>query len=329
MNRDGLQQVRERIKEFYLLDHAKKELASRTDSQRASIRAYYDAAARRLAVARDLRSPDETPAAVTLYRQGGLLLALAYLAANEPQSGLDALTPDAVVRMLDAALDDQDAKNRPELEQIKHALLSSDPLESDRLAVEEAARRAEELEAATRWLESLVDPRSPRELERSRIARWAGTAALAIGSVLLVIMWVTAPPNIAKGKIATGSAAMFETNPSGVVDGSKSGTYGFHSVEEDAAWVSIDLARSYTLTKVMVYGRGDGHTELSVPLAFETSEDGASFQQVTSRGTPFGEADPWSIEPTTPLRARFLRFRKLARGYLVLSEIEAYGKKAR
>jgi hypothetical protein len=278
-------------------------------------------------VARDLRAPNETPAAVTLYRQAGLLLALAFLAAKEPKAGLEALAPESVLEKLDTALAAGGMGDVSELERVKRTLLTSDLLESDRLSAEEAASRAEELDLATRWMQSLVDPRSPRELKKARILRFATTVAVALASLIALIMWILAPTNLAKGKPAAASSVMFSTNPSGIVDGLKSGTYGFHSSDEDAAWVSVDLGQSYLLKKVSVYGRGDGHTELSVPLALEVSDDGVSYHQVAATSALFGEGDPWVVKLGS-VPARFVRLRKLAHGYLVLSEVEVYGKKA-
>ncbi len=328
MNREALNQLRDRIREYYLLEQAERHLAALTDSQRTNVRAYYDAAERRLAVARDLRSPQETPAAVTLYRQGGLLLALAILAAKEPKSGLEGLAPQSILDKLRAALVEGGAQEPAHLEPIQRVLLSSDPLESDRLAAEEASNRADELDEAMRWMTSLVDARSPGELKRSRILRLATTIAAFVVCVVVLIAWATAPKNVARGKPAAASSVMFSTNPSGIVDGSKSGTYGFHSGEEAEAWASIDLGAKYALTKVAVYGRGDGHSELSIPLAFEISDDGTSYRQVTTRTAQFSESDPWVIEPAS-VEARFVRLRKLAHGYLVLSEVEVFGKKAK
>ncbi len=325
MNRHAIHHLRDRIGEFYRLENAERHLTALSDSQRKSIRAYYDAAERRLSVARDLRGPNETPAAVTLYRQGGLLLALAFLASKEPKDDLDELAPEFVFQKLDSALSEGGLRDAAELDRIKRTLLPSDPLDADRLSADEAASRAEELELATTWMKSLVDPRSPRELKTSRILRLATTVGVALAAIAMLLAWALAPSNIAKGKPATSSSVMFSTNPSGVVDGSKSGSYGFHSGDEDAAWVAIDLGKAYALNKVVIFGRGDGHTELSVPAALEVSDDGANYRQIATRSEAFSESDPWVVKPSS-LVARFVRVRKLAHGYLVLSEVEAYGK---
>ena len=81
-NRTASQSIREGVREFFLLERAEQKIASLDGSQRDIVRNYYDAGNRRLNVAQDLRGPVQTPAALTLYRQGMHFLALAYLASH-------------------------------------------------------------------------------------------------------------------------------------------------------------------------------------------------------------------------------------------------------
>jgi hypothetical protein len=207
-------------------------------------------------------------------------------------------------------------------------LLSSDPLELDRLPVEEAGRKAEELEIATDWLARLFDPRSPREFKVLRVLRLAVAALCALGLLVALGSWAFAPKNLARGKPATSSSTMFATMPAGVVDGSKNGTYGFHSAIEDSPWWAVDLGQNYDVTRIKVFGRGDGVNDQSIPLSLEVSTDGDAYRQIGIRAEPFSESDPWVVK-TGPLVTRYIRLKTLRHSYLVLGEVEVNGKKAK
>jgi hypothetical protein len=79
---------------------------------------------------------------------------------------------------------------------------------------------------------------------------------------------------------------------------------------------------------VNVFGRGDGYYDQSIPLSLEASDDGDTYRAVAQRDTPFSADDPWLIKPID-LVARFIRLRTLRRSYLVLGEVEVYGRKAK
>jgi len=324
-SRKNLSLIREQVREFFLLEDAERQLSSLTNSQRANIRAYYDAAERRLAVARDLRGPSETPSAVTLYRERGLFLALALIAGKDADCDLGSLTPESVLLKLEGALANNGVKPVPELEKIRSVLLSSDPLELERLTANEAAQRAEELDTTTHWLQTLVDPCLPRDLKLSRVTRLTTVIAGAVAILAALVAWVAAPSNLAKDKSATSSSAAYKTAPAAAVDGSKVGNYGFHSADEESPWLAIDLGKTYVVTKVKVFGRGDPINDQSVPLALEASDDGDIYRQIETRSRPFSASDPWIVEPPS-VAVRFIRLRTLRRSYLVLNEVEVYGR---
>jgi hypothetical protein len=135
------------------------------------------------------------------------------------------------------------------------------------------------------------------------------------------------PKSVAKGKPAVSSSTMFGTLPAAAVDGSKSGAYGFHSGLEDSPWLSIDLGRRYAITGIKVYGRGDGIYDQSIPLALEVADDDASYRALATRTEPFSADDPWVLRPAGVV-ARFVRLRTMRKSYLVLGEVEVFGKKA-
>jgi hypothetical protein len=118
-------------------------------------------------------------------------------------------------------------------------------------------------------------------------------------------------------------------DPSAVVDGVKDGRFGFHSVEQDPAWLAIDLGGPCAIRRVKVYGRGDCCHDQSIPLALEASDDGVAYTVIAERSKPFSEEEPWIVRLRDPVRARFLRLRTERRTYLVLSEVEAFGSRVR
>jgi F5/8 type C domain len=313
------------IREFFLLERAERRSSAFNASQRETIRALVDAANRRLPVARDLRGPSGAPVALTLYQQAGRFLAVALLVSKDAQLDPRALPHEEVVQKLEAVLAADGLAPSVELARVKPLLGSSDPLELDRLPTEEADQVAEDFESATRWLSRLVDPRSPKELKSLRFLRVAVGVACAIALLALLGRWAFSPKNLARGKpTASSSAPMFSTTSDGVVDGSKNGTYGFHSSLEDSPWLSIDLGRNYDIGRIKVYGRGDNVNDQSIPLALELSGDGSAYRQVATRNEPFSESEPWVIAPPPPLAARFIRLRTLRKSYLVLGEVEVF-----
>jgi hypothetical protein len=93
---------------------------------------------------------------------------------------------------------------------------------------------------------------------------------------------------------------------------------------EDSPWLSIDLGRAFAITRVKVFGRGDGYYDQSIPLALEVSDDGTTYQQIALRNDPFSEYDPWVVRPSA-LVTRYLRLRTMRHSYLVLGEVEVNG----
>lgn len=323
----NLNSVRNKVREALLLEKAEQYSASMTDTQRASMRAYTEAAVRRLTVARDIRGTAQTPVALELYRQGSYFYVLAYLASKDPTFDIGTSTPESAYRKLEEVLERDAAGPPAEFARAKPFLLSTDALGPDRMPTDQGEQSAQDLEQTTRWLSRLFDVRSPKELKIARVLRVSIVAASALAIVVYFFMWLLAPKNLAKGRPAVASgAAMFSTVPAGAVDGSKSGQYGYHSALEESPWLSVDLGRHYAISSVKVYGRGDGYYDQSIPLALEVSEDGATYRQIAERTEPFSASDPWVVKPTG-VTAQFVRLHTMRHSYLVLGEVEVYGSK--
>jgi hypothetical protein len=320
-----IERAREGIREFFLLQHAEKQSEVRSTSQREAIRLYHEAANRRISVAQDLRGPIQTPAALSLYQQGSLFFALAYLLNEDETLDPRNLTPEETFRKLEGAIAADGLTPPNEFRSARPMLVASDPLELDRATPEEADRRIEELSVVAGWLSRLVDPRSPREIKTARIARVTVGAVIGLALIVTLVTQIFAPKNLGRYRVATASSEGFSTTASGAVDGSRSGGYGFHSQLEDSPWLSIDLGRAHAITRIEVFGRGDGHYDQSLPLVLEISDSGAEYDQVASRMEPFSASEPWVIKPEPPLVTRYVRLRTARRSYLVLSEVEVYG----
>jgi hypothetical protein len=324
-NRTAFQSAREGVREFFLLERAEQKLAELDVSRREAVRNYYEAGNRRLNVAQDLRGPVQTPAALTLYRQGTHFLALAYLMSRS-NANIDpaAVGPEDAFQELDRALQADGAEVPAAYHRARPILVSSDPLDLDRLDADESGRCVEELEATSRWLAGLVDARSPAELKWMRVFRIGVVVAGAVALLVMLVLRLIAPKNFALDKPATASSYMFGTVAAGAVDGAKNGTYGYHSLIEDSPWLSIDLGRPIAISKIKVFGRGDGYYDQSIPLALEVSDDGATYLQIAQRSEPFSEYDPWIVQPTA-LVTRHLRLKTMRHSYLVIGEVEVNG----
>lgn len=314
------------LREFFLLERAERDNAELTVSQRECVRTYYDAALRRLSVADGIRGPGQTAVALSLYREAWLYLSSAVLASRDATADVRSLAPEQAWERLESALATGGIVAPPELEAAKPVLIAPDPLAIDRLGAEEASQAAEGLEISLRWLSRLVDARLPRALKVTRVARIAAAVTSAVVLLVSIAVWVSAPSNVALHKATRSSAPAYNTAPEGAVDGEKNGSFGFHSVEEESPWLTINLGRPHTIARVKVFGRGDGYNDQSIPLALEVSDDGASFRKLAERTEPFSEAEPWVVEVTSVV-ARFVRLRTERHSVLVLSEVEVYGRK--
>jgi hypothetical protein len=324
-----LHRTRAQMREFFLLERAARASLDLTDSQREAIGVLVHAAQRRRQVARNLADPTYRPVALSLYREACRLLVQACLAAkgDDGQSG-DAPGPQADLRRLDALFQASQVAVPAAFTRANPLLLSPDPLAPDGLPAGEARQLVADFDQATGFLLGLVELRSPRQLTIVRAARLFAGAACALAVLVATGIGVFAPrKNLARGKPAVASSVMLDTAAAGAVDGSKGGKYGFHSALEPRPWLSIDLEKKYAISRVKVYGRGDEHNAQSIPLVLEASDDGATYRQIAVRTEPFSSIAPWTF--TGPaFVGRFIRLRTQHRSYLVLGEVEVFGRAA-
>ena len=308
------------IREFFLLERTQARIARWTEPQRQSMRAYHDAATRRMQVARHLQTPELIPVSLSLYRESIFMFALGLMVSRKDDADVAKVDGQAVLDLICAALNGSGFSTRSHLESLQSTLMASEPLASDRLAPEAAIRARDDLDAVTRWLSTLLETRSQRQVRQARLRRLAAVSACGIA----LLYWILAPHNLAIDKPVRSSVPTYDTAPVGAVDGEKNGRFGFHSTIEDSPWLTIDLRRKHRISSIKVFGRGDCCFDQSVPLALEVSDDGNSFQTIDERKTAFSESDPWLVEPSG-LSTRFVRLRTERRSVLVLSEVEVNG----
>jgi hypothetical protein len=156
--------------------------------------------------------------------------------------------------------------------------------------------------------------------------RVLGAAALAVALLVAAGFSLYEPENLARDKPAEASSSAFDTKPRGAVDGFRYGQLGFHSREEKQPWLRIDLGGMRSLRGVTAFGRADCCFNQSLPLVLELSRDGEHFEPVARRVTPFSQFEPWEAKLYPPPEARYVRLRSEKRGFLVLSEVEVYGR---
>jgi len=328
VTRTLLAEIRGNVREFFLLEQAERQSSKFTASQRKSVRAHYDAAKRRLFAAKTLCEPSDAPSGLLLYREAWFCLTRAILLSDDEHVDVVQLSPDIALAKLARALEGRNLTVPPDVEYAKGLLIAADPLAFDRLSAEEAARNVDAIDAATLWLFGLVEARSPRQLKRTRVTRQALTAVFACALALSMAMRVFAPKDLALHKPVQATPAGYETTANGAVDGEKNGRFGFHSEETDSPFLRIDLEKVFSVKTIKVFGRGDCCFDQSIPLALEVSTDGVSFRKIAERTVPFSEADPWVVDAGA-LVTRFVRLRVERRAYLVLGEVEVYGKLAK
>jgi F5/8 type C domain len=166
-------------------------------------------------------------------------------------------------------------------------------------------------------------------------------------AVLLLAYALFSDKNIALGKTVTASsiggfspeALPQKGRLSRMVDGNvlerwavgvmtAHGLYAGGTEREMHPWITVDLGRTRTINKVVVYNRADccwGAAD--IPLSLQLSSDNQTFETVATRDTEFKDDFPWR-QPVGGRKARYVRLWSPAETpkEIVLSEIEVYGR---
>lgn len=154
----------------------------------------------------------------------------------------------------------------------------------------------------------------------------------ALGSAPSKIVDLARPgADIARGKTATQSSRNRRwsrtDDAQGAVNGKVTGSYGFHTDEDDIPWWQVDLGAPAALEEVMIFNRlGAGQHRAYQFVLKVGADDSALYEVHRQDGSPFGGADG------TPARiklagetARYVRIELPHAGYLHLDAVEVYG----
>jgi hypothetical protein len=299
MLREAFSATVERVRELFLAGPAQPPEAR---VEQSLIRSKLMAARLRLKPAQRLFESGETVAGLVLYRDAGRLIW--------------GCVPELLVlaqRPIPPALERQEA------------LLSSPDTELlDRMSLNEAVSTADDLDEGLRWAMEALDRPTDGQRRLRRRLRWMVLSLVILLFIAVGVGWLRRLPNLALGRPTAASGVAFGTTPEAAVDGVRYGWLGFHSNGPASAWWSVDLGQAYTLDRVEAYGRADCCFDQSVPLQLEVSLDGKQYRSIAKRSELFSQSDPWVI-PGGEV-ARFIRFRTLRKTFLVLGEVEVYGR---
>lgn len=174
----------------------------------------------------------------------------------------------------------------------------------------------------------LLAQMEPRSLGIIRVTRALRLSAVALGALYILYLLgarLWRGENLALRAQASASSQLEGTiDARGVINGKVENTFGVHTQKEADPWVRLDFGAERTIKQVIVYPRGDGYANESLPLILESSSDGQVFSAIATRRDPFTQQTPWVVKSS--ISARYLRIHRNSFGYISLSEIEAYAR---
>jgi len=130
-------------------------------------------------------------------------------------------------------------------------------------------------------------------------------------------------PTAAGKKIAPAEDAR------GGCDGVKTGRWGFHTENEPNPWWQVDLGRSTSIDRVVLYNRCDSTAARTARIMILLSADGRTFQQAYQHDghTFYGYTDKKPLVVSLHgAPARYLRLQLPGKSYFHLDEVEVYSR---
>lgn len=119
-------------------------------------------------------------------------------------------------------------------------------------------------------------------------------------------------------------AILPEEDAAGAVDGQITGSFAFHTAEDEEPFWQVDLEAVESIQRVVIYNTGHA-PERALRLALLLSEDGTRWREVYRHdGTPFvgaGDSEPLTV-PLAGTRARYVRIALPGRTWLHLDEVQ-------
>jgi hypothetical protein len=251
--------------------------------------------------------------AMVLYREAcRWLLASMHVAAEEPALG-------SLLARASTAL--------PELGLAPPARAVADTLAFDPAtfsALTEGEQRAR-AHAVQGWLGTLLER---QELTHGAALRLRFERGVRVGALAIVVATFTTAgvlgviaarrgPDLAAGKPWRASSSFEQCHPEQRWCAGARTTIFFHTQQDPAPWLEIDLESVQRISRVEVTNRSDYGPERAVPLLIELSSDGVKYWPVASRAIVFTQWDA----TFPPRSARYVRLTVQRPSYFHLERV--------
>lgn len=319
--------VSRQLRDAVMLKRSEAVVRAYAPGQQAMIRRLHAAAMTRMAWTDDTTDTRYAPAAVAIHRETVRFLISAVLLSQDATLDGAPLELGPGARKLEELVHAGALPALPEDYAAAMAILDTpDVLALDRLAPHKAADRRATVETLVHWLCGQIEARSLRGIRVARVVRLALVGAVAIGLTAWGLGVMLAPKNLALHKPVTMSSQHAGTpSPEGATDGKVVSPYQAHTAIEADPWITVDLGVVRRISKVKIRNRTDGHASGALPLTLEFSDSGKDYRVVDHRTEAFTSSDPWVFATRTE-SARFVRVHGHPGGYVVVTEIEVYGR---
>jgi hypothetical protein len=313
-----------KLVDAFLLREPEKVAIARSELQQEVTARYYEAARRRIRVARDLRY-SEAVAALVLYREAAVFLIAALGQGSSTEKVEVASGAAEAWKIFDGYPKTLVRRSPPEGLTRARELLSNEALIApDALGAAELIEATNAVAETVDWLFAAIEPRTPRDIRFTRVVRIVGTALFVLLLIYMLTGSLFSSKNLALNMPVTASSQRPGTGPaSGVANGDVERTYGVHTNIEPNPWVRVDLGASVPIHEVRVHNRGDGYESEILPLVLQISDDDNAYTDVEQRTEVFTRDQPW-IAKLDRKRARYVRIFMPKQGYIALSEVEVY-----
>jgi hypothetical protein len=165
--------------------------------------------------------------------------------------------------------------------------------------------------AVQRWIGALLEnlELARNEVLRLRFERSVRVAALVVATTALtaagvaLVIEARRGPDLAAGKPWRASSALDQCKPAQRWCAGARTAIFFHTQQDPAPWLEIDLESVQRISRVEITNRSDFGAERALPLLVELSSDGQKYWPVARRDQPF---DRWNVS-FPPRSARYVR----------------------
>lgn len=223
--------------------------------------------------------------AISLYREA-TYWALRTVQKEKPEekAGLHTLFEHAQSSILHKA-----AQDEPTLQLVYTTLVERTFVETAELTTNEQEHDARKVQNFVHRLIQQLELYSmtTRQILLQRWSRVGATIFTIIAVVLAGLWFLLRQPNIAANRPWRASSAYSGFPLSGHTDTKLGYNLMFHTNEEDAPWLEIDLGQPKPIHSVEVTNRKDAYSERAIPLVVEVSLDQNNWLEVARRNENF------------------------------------------